>query len=203
MMNRNSFVALANLGEGDEFQIEEFTWDIKPTIDVGTIENFQGQPKLAAKKSSFMGKKCIDFIKSNPIFQEKYRIELVPDKEERWKLHLHLDPMAWFDALISRQNETRSSMIKKVREFVDSTRKTSHPQKFFYKPVLSRTYCAHHGECVRSKYLINIMQTLNAAVETNRNSITDSKNCSWFAQPPNIYCQADSPQQNRLSRPCN
>lgn len=36
---------MVNLGEGDDFQVEEFAWDIKPKINVGTIEDFQEQPK--------------------------------------------------------------------------------------------------------------------------------------------------------------
>src|SRR5688500_15358968 len=102
-MSRNSFVGLENLGEDNSFHIEEFIWDNRPRIRVGTIENFQDEPRIAAKHVSFMGEKCLDFIKNNPVFQEKYRIELSPE-EGLWNLYLHLDPVAWFDALMSRPN---------------------------------------------------------------------------------------------------
>ncbi|RIA95064.1 hypothetical protein C1645_873026 [Glomus cerebriforme] len=120
---------------------------------------------------SFMGEKCLDFIQNNPIFQEKYRIELSPE-DGLWNLYLHLDPVAWFDALMSRQNENRESVIKKAREYVNN-------------------------------YFIDIMQTLNAAAETNRNSIIANKRCSWFVEAPKIFCGIESPQQNRRSRSCN
>ncbi|CAG8617030.1 3469_t:CDS:2 [Funneliformis mosseae] len=204
-MSRNSFIGLENLREDGGFQIEEFIWDNKPRIHVGTIENFQDEPKIAAKRVSFMGEKCLDFIKSNPVFQEKYRIELSPE-EGLWKLYLHLDPVAWFDALMSRPNETRGSVIKKARECVNNVRETyypSRPENFIYDPILSKSYCNHHGECVRCEYFIDIMQILNANAETNRNSITINKSCPWFIETPKIYCQAESPQQRRQSRSCN
>src|SRR4051794_15775489 len=98
-MSFNSFVGLENLSEDGNFQVEEFTWDTKPKINVGTIENFQEQPEIAAKHLSFMGKHCLKFIESNPVFQEKYRVVLSPENGV-WNLYLHLDPVAWFDALI-------------------------------------------------------------------------------------------------------
>lgn len=103
-----------------------------------------------------MGEKCLDFIKSNPIFQEKYRIELAPDEKGLWKLHLHLDPVAWFDALNSLPNETEGSVIRKARKYVNSVRRAyrpSRPEKFVYEPVLSKPYCVRHEECVRCEYL--------------------------------------------------
>src|ERR1043165_2972110 len=120
-----------------------------------------------------MGEECLDFIKG-PVFQEKYRIELSPE-EGLWKLYLHLDPMAWFDALMSRPIQTRESVIKKAREYVDNVREAYHPsrpEKFLYDPILSKSYCSRHGE-------------------------------SWFVETLKIYCQAESPQQKRHSRSCN
>ncbi|GBB90250.1 hypothetical protein RclHR1_17130002 [Rhizophagus clarus] len=110
-----------------------------------------------------MGEKCLDFIKSNPVFQEKYRIELSSEKG-LWK-YLHLDPVAWFDALMSRENETKGSVIKKAREYVNNVREAfypSRPENFLYDPILSKSYCNHHGECGRCEYFIDNMQTLNA-----------------------------------------
>ena len=88
----NSFAVLENLEDLDDsnsfadldFHIGEFIWDNKPRIHVGTIENFQDEPKIAAKHLSFMGEKCLDFIQNNPVFQEKYRIELFLE-EGLWK----------------------------------------------------------------------------------------------------------------------
>jgi len=153
-MSQNPFARIENIGEDGGLRINEFVWDDQPRINVGTIENFQ-EPKIAAKHLAYMGKCCLDFIRSNRVFQEKYRIVLSP-KGGNWNLYLHLDPVAWFDALIWIKNEARGIAVKKARAYVNNVRETYHPSHIVeskYYPVLSKSYCNHHGDCIQREYL--------------------------------------------------
>ncbi|CAG8746214.1 12120_t:CDS:2, partial [Gigaspora margarita] len=115
-------------------------------------------------------------------------IKLSPNEEGFWKLYLHLDLVAWYDALNLLPNETSRSVLEKAQKYVDSVRdayKPLHSEKSIYKPVLSKPYCIRHGECIKCEYLI---WTLNTDAKNNRNSITDG---------------ISLPQQNRACRVCN
>ena len=95
---------MENLGDDSDFLVTEFTWNDQPRINVGTIKNFQIS-QIAAKHLAHLGECCLNFIQCNSVFQEKYRIVLSPENGD-WNLYLHLDPIAWFDALIWIKNET-------------------------------------------------------------------------------------------------
>ncbi|RGB22566.1 hypothetical protein C1646_677744 [Rhizophagus diaphanus] len=157
-----------------------FDWKESPYIFVGALEDFEDDQSTAAINMVYLGEKCLDFIEKNRSFGRKYRIELRPNKSQ-WNLYLHIDSVAWFDALINKC--TDDERLNKARSYVDNVRNSYNPPRAEtsdYEPVLAKQYCPYHTECVKHK-----------------------KKCAHFHSTPEIYCDAMSAQKHRPNRPCN
>ena len=148
------FEVLRNVDEtGRQLEVDNDKYKLDtPRIKVGSVKlKTRDYDKLALKIAK-LGKACLDIITSHRVFKEKYRIVLSSenDDDDVWNLYLHVDPVAWFDALIWIKHKTREEAVQKAREFVDKMREKyqySLPPLSDYEPVPSKLYCTHHGEC--------------------------------------------------------
>lgn len=128
----------------------ELMWKEQPVVYVGTVGYIQEEDSEdVAMKLSNLGEQCLTFINNHSRFKEKYRIEIRPVENE-WKLYLHLDPVAWFDALYL--SERTEIVLEKSRKYVDNINKSFHPPNseiLLYDSIPSRQYCTYHAECLK------------------------------------------------------
>jgi hypothetical protein len=154
MSRNNPFAALDN--PMVTYENLAFDWNESSYILVGTLEDFEDDSTVAAKNMAYLGRQSIKFIESHHLFGKQYRIELRPN-QSKWNLYLHIDSVAWFDALIMK-NYTQEQIINKGRIYVDGVRNSyspSQPKTSKYTPVAAQNYCPNHSQCVSSECLNN------------------------------------------------
>ncbi|RUS23329.1 hypothetical protein BC937DRAFT_87340 [Endogone sp. FLAS-F59071] len=91
------------LVQPSEESSQELDW---PMIKIGKVDIVNGVLSETATKIANMGKESLNFIeKCTNTFGHAYRIELLPQSNASteaaalWEFQLHLDPVAWFDAI--------------------------------------------------------------------------------------------------------
>ncbi|GES82044.1 hypothetical protein GLOIN_2v1782595 [Rhizophagus clarus] len=190
-----------------------FSWDKKPIVKIGTIENIEDTPDRVSKALASLGKKCLDFIdnKEHALFKKSYRIEIVPVKHPQWEFQLYFPAEIWFDMLYyvkAKDAEEKNMVLAAAREYVNSVRSSYRPSipEISLTPVLSRIYCATHADCISSKYPHSSLRYLLDKI-TNIISYSDNKtgtrHDTRYAEP-NIFCRKTNvPQQSKKPTSCN
>jgi hypothetical protein len=142
------------------YTIEDvFSWDKKPIVKIGTIENIEDTPDSISEALVVLGGKCLDFIdnKEHAVFKKSYRIEIVPVKHPQWEFQLYFPAENWFDMLYyvkAKNVEAKNKVLATAREYVNNVKSSYSPSipEISLTPVLSRNYCATHANCILSKY---------------------------------------------------
>lgn len=206
---------------------QELFWGDRPLIKIGEVDIVNGDISEVATKIANMGKESLKFIEKHiNMFGHAYRIELLPQSNAStetmalWEFQLHLDPVAWFDAI---STEEKDIAISKSRHYVDETRGTYRPQmrSSAFTPVRSRTYCNRHNLCLTSEYFasarnepctvhrMQILQPINITSINSGKKNSERRNSGRKTDhsiyiEPEIFCQGGSnPQKHRSPTPCN
>ncbi|CAI2190500.1 7928_t:CDS:1, partial [Funneliformis geosporum] len=192
---------------------KEFSWDKKPIVKFGTIENIEDTPDRVSKALASLGKECMDFIdnKENALFKKSYRIEIVPAEHPQWEFQLYFPAETWFDRLYyvkAESAEEKNKVLATAREYVNSVRSTYRPSipETSLTPVLSKIYCATHANCIISKYprtsLLYLLDKITNIITCSDNKIGGRHDPRY--SEPNIFCRkSDVPQRSKTPTKCN
>ncbi|CAB4464522.1 unnamed protein product [Rhizophagus irregularis] len=176
---------------------KDLNWRTSPTVKVGIINKISEPYNKPAEGLAKMGKKVLEFIKSEKNFQVSYRIELRPIiNQEKWEYIMQLDSTAWFDMLL-QVTKNLPLTLRIARNYVNNIMSVYNSFEYVQSTkisILSRVYCGHHADCKYPPPNTN---------NKNNNIERPSKNHNLsYAEPP-IFCAGLTPTQFQTARYCN